>query len=98
MPARTAGAVVVSPFETSVPRERPAMTGADRRALHSALLEAFPTVADLQRVVSFGLETTLDELLRPPRCRIRPLRSCSGAIATTASASSSRPHAPKIRQ
>jgi len=41
------------------------MTGADRRALHSALLEAFPTVADLQRVVSFGLETTLDEIAPP---------------------------------
>ena len=41
------------------------MTGADRRALHSALLDAFPTVAELQRVVSFGLETTLDEIAPP---------------------------------
>ena len=41
------------------------MNAADRRALHAALLDAFPTVADLQRVVSFGLETTLDEISPP---------------------------------
>jgi hypothetical protein len=41
------------------------MTGADRRAFHAALLDAFPTVADLQRVVNFGLDTTLDEIAPP---------------------------------
>ena len=66
MLARSAAAVVVRlAIGIAVPRERSAMTGADRRALHSALIDAFPTVADLQRVVSFGLETTLDEIAPP---------------------------------
>ena len=41
------------------------MNATDRRALHTALLDAFPTAADLQRVVNFGLETTLDEIAPP---------------------------------
>jgi hypothetical protein len=41
------------------------VNAADRRALHVALLDAFPTIAELQRVVSFGLETTLDEIAPP---------------------------------
>jgi len=66
MLARSAAAVVVRlAIGIAVPGERSAMTGADRRALHSALIDAFPTVADLQRVVSFGLETTLDEIAPP---------------------------------
>lgn len=38
------------------------MTAAQRKDLHGALLDAFRTQADFQRVVSFGLDTSLDQL------------------------------------
>ena len=38
------------------------LTGPQRKQLYTALLSAFPTLADLRRVVTFGLSQNLDQI------------------------------------